>query len=352
MELLQLEYARDTIKREIDMMKKMLAVANLSAEERLRIETALAAKERELDDVLLEIHVKKLKDKDDKDNLFGDNWKQRVAKWVEIAKEALNEINDLLQSVFDSRIEKIDAELEANTEAGDKEKEEIQDLIEKKVITQEEGEARKRAAEKKTAQQNEQLERKKAALQHKQAVYNKAMSAMNVTLETAVALMKLWEKPGWPAAIPMMAVVGALGAVQLATVLATPIPKYAKGTDYHAGGPAIVGDAGKHEVVMLDGAAWVTPDKPTLVDIPKGASVFPDAGNLDLKALMALQPQLDILANAGSYDDSRIREELIKLGNKVNSSTSEIAMLMRQQTKQQHRDASAARLDRFKATID
>lgn len=91
-----------------------------------------------------------------------------------------------------------------------------------------------------------------------------------------MALMQLWVKPGWPAAIPMMAVVGALGALQLATVLATPIPKYAKGTDCHRGGPAIVGDGGKHEVIVFGGNSWITPDKPTLVNIPEGASVIPD----------------------------------------------------------------------------
>lgn len=28
--------------------------------------------------------------------------------------------------------------------------------------------------------------------------------------------------------------------------------------------------------------AWVTPDTPTLVDLPKGAQVFPDVSSIDL----------------------------------------------------------------------
>lgn len=43
-----------------------------------------------------------------------------------------------------------------------------------------------------------------------------------------------------------------------------------------------MGDAGKHEVVMYAGKAWVTPDTPTLVDLPKGAQVFPDVSSIDL----------------------------------------------------------------------
>lgn len=76
----------------------------------------------------------------------------------------------------------------------------------------------------------------------------------------------------------LAAIVGAMGAVQVATIAATPIPSYAEGTKdgYHPGGKALVGDAGKREVVMFNGLAWITPDTPMLVDLPRGAKVFPD----------------------------------------------------------------------------
>lgn len=69
-----------------------------------------------------------------------------------------------------------------------------------------------------------------------------------------------------------------MGAVQIATIAATPIPAYKEGTKNggHIGGLAIVGDGGKHEVVVYGGKSWVTPDVPTVVDLPKGAEVFPD----------------------------------------------------------------------------
>jgi hypothetical protein len=76
--------------------------------------------------------------------------------------------------------------------------------------------------------------------------------------------------------IVLAALVGAMGAVQLATIIAQPIPKYAKGTKSHKGGLAIVGDGGKREGVITDKGMWVTPDVPTLVDLPKGTVVIPD----------------------------------------------------------------------------
>ena len=33
---------------------------------------------------------------------------------------------------------------------------------------------------------------------------------------------------------------------------------------------------------MYSGKAWVTPNTPTLVDLPKGAQVFPDVDSIDL----------------------------------------------------------------------
>jgi hypothetical protein len=43
-----------------------------------------------------------------------------------------------------------------------------------------------------------------------------------------------------------------------------------------------VGDAGKQEIVMYGKRAWLTPDSPTLVDLPKGAEVLPDASKVNL----------------------------------------------------------------------
>jgi len=259
------------------------------------------------------------------------------------AQDAMNQINELIGNSYSAQLDKLEEYQEANTQAGNDEQERISALVEKKVITEEEGEARKRVAEEKTAKKHEELERKKAQLKRKQAIYDKAISAMNIGLNTAMAIMKLWVDPGGPTALPMMAVVGALGALELATVLATPIPKYAKGTDYHKGGPAIVGDGGRHEVVMFNGDTWLTPDKPTLVDIPAGASVLPDISMLDkeLPGLISL-PENDRTAApvVVNNDYSRLERGI-----------RELAGLIRAQTRQQKEDAANARYELFKQRI-
>ncbi|MFQ9503385.1 MAG: hypothetical protein ACLR1G_04770 [Alistipes indistinctus] len=70
--------------------------------------------------------------------------------------------------------------------------------------------------------------------------------------------------------------VAALGAAQIASVLATPLPEYAAGTRNHPGGLAVVGDGGRPEVVMTpSGGLFRTPASDTLVDLPARSVVFP-----------------------------------------------------------------------------
>jgi TP901 family phage tail tape measure protein len=75
------------------------------------------------------------------------------------------------------------------------------------------------------------LAKKKADIDYKQAKRQRIIAAANIISSTAQALIGLWVKPGFPAAIPLMSIVGAMGALQLATVMATPLPAkgYEKG---------------------------------------------------------------------------------------------------------------------------
>ena len=192
-----------------------------------------------------------------------------------LIQEAVNAIAEIGSSMFDRRIQEIEAEIDANQEAYDKKVEEIDALAEKDVITKEEAEARKRVAEEQSSARNAELEKKKADLQTRQARFQKTIDIAQTIASTAQAIMTVYKQLGIFAG-PMAALVAATGAIQLATIIAQPIPKYAKGTDYHPGGLAIVGDAGKHEAVISGGKAYITPDTPTLMPIPKGAEVLPD----------------------------------------------------------------------------
>lgn len=190
--------------------------------------------------------------------------------------ELFNGITSIVTSAFDARIEQIEEEKEKNEEAGEEEIERIENLVESGVITKEEGEAKKRAAEQATADKNKELEKQKAELEQRQAKWQKANSIVQTTIATSLAIMQAFAQAGPIAGAVLAAVIAAMGAAQIAIIAAQPVPKYAKGTKDHPGGLAIVGDGGRQEVIETDNGAYITPSVPTLVDIPKRARVIPN----------------------------------------------------------------------------
>lgn len=90
--------------------------------------------------------------------------------------------------------------------------------LEKGYITQEVYTARK-------AKLDADLAKKKAELEYKQAKREKLMNVANIITNTAVGVSKALAQGGMILGIPFAAVVGALGAVQLASALAQPLPE-------------------------------------------------------------------------------------------------------------------------------
>lgn len=274
-------YAQQTARDSIAMLEEILKNEQLSAEDRLKYEQALAKAKGDLETAMADTSIAQIERITEADNKASEKRRANAQQWLQIAADSLNTINELVSTVYDAKIAKVEEEQEANTAAGEAEQERIAELVEKKVITEEEGEARKRAAEAQTAKKNEELEKKKQQLKHKQAVWDKANGVAQAGIATALAIMNALQMQPFPVGIAMAAIAGAMGAVQIATILATPIPKYAKGTDRHKGGPAIVGDGGVPELVIFGGQSWITPDTPTIVDLPAGAIVKPNIDGID-----------------------------------------------------------------------
>jgi hypothetical protein len=77
-------------------------------------------------------------------------------------------------------------------------------------------------------------------------------------------------------AIPKAIAIGITGAVQLAKVLATPLPQYAQGIESTPSDSfAIVGEKGTELVTEKSGKQYLTPNTDTLTYLPKGTKVTP-----------------------------------------------------------------------------
>ena len=286
-EQLDNQYANETVKATIDALNKELQVADLSEEERERIRRELTEATTQLAQQEAEQENKNIENTVEADKRARDQRNQNLQNWVQKAGEAIQRIGEFMSAMYDNQIAKIDELLEAEQQRYDQEVEHIEYLAERGAITSEEAEIRKREAAAATAAKQEQLEKRKAQLEYKKAVMEKANSIAQIGIATALGIMKA--SPN----IPLMAFVGAMGAIQVATALAQPIKAYKEGTKGkpHPGGLALVGDGDKAELVLFNGKAWVTPDQPTLVDLPKGAEVLPDAERVALMSAVSNIPR-------------------------------------------------------------
>ena len=336
--LIKLDYVRKTTEAAIDAIEQELNVDNLSAKDRkklteelCKLKADLANKEADAEITAIE-KINKAEEKAYKERI------KNLKKWLQTASQAVSTIGDLVGTLYDGQLDKIEEESEANTDAHDSEIERIELLKEQKIISEEEAQARKRAAEDKTRKKEEELEKRRQDIQYKQAVWDKAANIANASIATALAITE---------ALPnfvLAALVGAMGAVQVATIMATPIPKYAKGTDNHTGGPAIVGDGGKKEIVVYSGKAWITPDVPTLVDLPRGAQVLPDAGLYHLSSVDFLNISQQHVGK--TENNIVVNNDYSSLNHELKGMRSD----MRKMAKQQHRDAYDFNYELYKRT--
>lgn len=329
------DYAIQTAQHNIDMLEAVLKTEGLTDEQRKQYMAELAKAKGDLATAIADKEIAEMQRTSDEDKKATEKRLANIQNIFDKVTEALNNISALSSAVFDAKIQQIEDEQDANQEAVDAEAERISDLVEKKVITEEEGEARKRAAEAKTAKKNEELERKKQKLQHAQAVWEKANNIAQIGMATSLGIMQALAM--LPPNIPLSIYVGAMGALQLASVIATPIPKYAKGTKSHKGGPAIVGDGGEPELVTFAGKSWITPDSPTIVDLPAGAAVVPHISGVD-ETLVSIPN-----ASTDGKTPVIVNNDYSRLEAKMDN----FIYLLKQQTKQQRQIASDAALRRI-----
>lgn len=177
-----------------------------------------------------------------------------------------NLVGGLLDSLTERRIQKIDQEEKALDEstqrqikaAGDNEsaKQRIEDDAEKKRVI---------------------LEKKRLKEKQKSAKFDKAVAITIAAINAAQAVLVQIGGGDPYSAFARAALAAAIGAVQLATIIAKPIPQYFKGAapGEHKGGAAMVGERGT-ELMRAPGGDWqLTPSTATVMDLKPGTEVIP-----------------------------------------------------------------------------
>jgi hypothetical protein len=185
---------------------------------------------------------------------------------AESAQEAFNFISNASQQNFDAEYARLEAQKDIAMQfAGES------DSARKKV--------------------EEDAEKRRKEIATREFKAKKQQAIVNIAMDTAQALIGLWVKPGFPAAIPMSIVVASLGAIQAGVVASQKVPQYFEGTDNHPGGLALINDGKganyKETVVTPDGKVRQFSGRDVMIDAPAGTQVFThDQWNNELNTMM------------------------------------------------------------------
>jgi len=183
---------------------------------------------------------------------FGKNWQVTTVAIMESAQEMYSFITQNSEGNFNAEKERLQSQYDVSLKyAGDSKEaqEKLADDLEK---------------------QKKDIANREAKAKQKQAIFN-------IAIDTAQALIGLWAKPGFPAAIPLAVVVGALGAAQIAMVASQEVPQYWMGGT-HDGGLMMVNDGAgsnyKETIVTPDGKIMKPQGRNVIMDAPAGTEIF------------------------------------------------------------------------------
>jgi hypothetical protein len=124
------------------------------------------------------------------------------------------------------------------------------------------------------ARVNQQADKEIEAIQKQRAEREKRLALAGATVDYLSGLIAIWSQ--WAAAPPVAAALSAgLSAVYLTNVAKIiSAPAFKDGVSNFEGGLAWVGDGGESELVIGNGFAFMSPDKPTLMNLPGGTDVL------------------------------------------------------------------------------
>lgn len=258
---LEQEYNNKTIDAQIDLLKKEAYNITLSAENKAKILNKI--------DDLEEQHRKNQLSEDIKTAEEQKRTQDAKYKYIQdLANETANLVFSLMDAQSQKEIEELEKRSAALTEKYDLER----SAIENASISDKEKTARKLVLDAEEKESQKQIDKEIRAIKRKQAILDKAQALATIATNTAIALSNPLNLASFGSISPFII---ALGAAQAATVLATPIPEYAKGkkeSDSYEG-LAIAGEKGTEMRIDKTGRLEIL-DKPTLIYTKRGDTIL------------------------------------------------------------------------------
>lgn len=236
-----------------------------------------------------------------------DKKTNKLHEWANVSK-------DIIGSVLDASLNRYDIELQEAQRA--------RDLIVNNEL----------ASEKEKRIANEKFEEEERRIKTKRAKQERTNTLIKIAVDTAAGIAAAFAPPpigvGPLAAPGYIPIIAGIGAAQAALVASQPLPKFAEGTKAPLPNDTLawVGDGGRKEAITKDGKLLdISPDRPTLAMLPKGAEVHKDASDWINNAIyrMNMSHEGEILSDfmvdkALLAEVSMMRKENKKLSESIN----------------------------------
>jgi DNA repair exonuclease SbcCD ATPase subunit len=172
---------------------------------------------------------------------------------VDLAKDAAALLETLVTASIENQIRSVEALEAAQQKNYDQQVQRINDS----TLTEEQKAERLKILEAQRQAQKDQNDAKERDLNIKKAKFERLQSVATIIASTASAEVQALTYLSNPITAPLYpgiaAVIAAIGAIQLATLLATPLPKYKDGTESHKGGAFIWGEEGTELAIEPSG---------------------------------------------------------------------------------------------------
>ena len=210
------------------------------------------------------------------EDLAAEKEKKAWEKRLETVRGFVNQIQNIVNSLYEGELQKIDENKRA-----------IDDKYQAEYDAASGNASKQKEIKKRQQKEDAELDKQTRKIKHDQAVLNKILGAANAGINTAVGATAMLANPGGIFGMVLAILAIALGAIEIGVILATPIPALKKG---RKGGPATfakVSEEGQ-EGMKYKGKFSLLPERESLAYIPEGASVIPHHELMDMAGQASL----------------------------------------------------------------
>jgi len=244
----------------LDNLNKELMMHNLSKDQRESIEKAIA-------DTKKKYATQASNDEIKANENAAKKIEEREKKLTELKKQLYQQLattlKDIGDGIFDSEIQRYDDEQQKVTDTQTAEKAAVDDKEKSGVLTSKQATAEKDKIDADSKVKSDALEAQKKKATRDKAIFDRGISIFNIGLSTGEAIMKAVAEFPITGGLPFSLIVAAIGALQIASVLAAPLPTAGMGRkligNSHANGGVNVNAEGGEWIINKRASAMFDP---------------------------------------------------------------------------------------------